>query len=61
MHRRWLAAVALLAFVPGRAAARSPEEPEAAQPLGTTQTFIDHTSFAPFWFGAEVNTRFILE
>jgi high affinity Mn2+ porin len=50
--------VALVALVARPAAARNPEQPETASPLGTSETFIDHTSFAPFWFGAEVNTIF---
>jgi hypothetical protein len=58
MPRRLVVAVALVSLVSGRAAARNPEEPETARPLGHEQTFIDHTTFAPFWFGAELNTIF---
>jgi len=58
MLRRCLVPLALVAFAAGPAAARNPEEPETAMPMGTNETFLDHTTFAPFWFGAEVNTIF---
>src|SRR4051794_2915815 len=62
MPRRSLAvhalALGLVTLVAGRAAARNPEQPETARPLGTDQTFLDHTTFAPFWFAAEINTIF---
>jgi hypothetical protein len=52
-------ALALLAVVlafGAPALAKNSEQPENAAPLGTQDTFIDHTTFAPFWFGAEMNT-----
>jgi hypothetical protein len=51
-------AAALLLALASPALAKSSEQPENALPLGTGETFIDHTRFAPFWFGAEVNTIF---
>jgi hypothetical protein len=42
---------ALLPSLASPARARNPEQPETAAPLGNDQTFIDHTTFAPFWFG----------
>ena len=50
--------LATLALAPPAAFAKNSEQPENAAPLGTAQTFIDHTTFAPFWFGAEMNTIF---
>ena len=58
MLRRLLVVLALTALIGRPAAARDPEQPETAPPLGTTETFIDHSTFAPFWFGAEANTIF---
>jgi high affinity Mn2+ porin len=61
MLRRPLVVIALAAVVVGhatRAGAHNPEQPETAPPLGTGETFLDHTTFAPFWFSAEMNTIF---
>ena len=55
---RSLLACALVLSLVGTARAKSSEQPENAAPLGTEQTFIDHSRFAPFWFGAEVNSIF---
>jgi high affinity Mn2+ porin len=55
---RSLLACALVLGLAGTARAKSSEQPENAAPLGTEQTFIDHSRFAPFWFGAEMNTIF---
>jgi len=58
MPRCRLALFALVALAAGPAAAHNPEQPETAPPLGVNETFVDHTTFAPFWFGAEMNTIF---
>jgi high affinity Mn2+ porin len=55
---RRLAVAALVVGFATPSSAHNPEQPETARPLGNDQTFIDHTTFAPFWFGAEVNSIF---
>jgi hypothetical protein len=39
-----------------RAAAKNPEEPETAVPVGSDMDFLDHDREGPFWLGAEVNS-----
>jgi hypothetical protein len=41
-----------------RAAAKNPEEPETAVPVGSDMDFLDHDKEGPFWFGAEGNSIF---
>jgi len=38
------------------AAAKNPEEPETAIPVGSDMDFLDHDKFGPFWLGAEANS-----
>ncbi|HVU49048.1 MAG TPA: carbohydrate porin [Polyangia bacterium] len=41
-----------------RAAAKNPEEPETAIPIGSDMDFLDHDREGPFWLGAEANSIF---
>jgi hypothetical protein len=41
-----------------KAAAKNPEEPETAVPVGSDMDFLDHDKEGPFWLGAEANSIF---